>query len=402
MDDAVEVEVSADDGVGAGDEGVGAGEGIDEVGNLDGAVADGERAGHAGGDEGGGGGVFDGLFGCADVLRAKAEGVYFLLNVGVREGGAGNGGRAAGDELEDEALLAGGDVDVAGDVDGRVEQRGLGVGEEGEEILGAAVGDADVEGDVVAGDCGGGFGDEAVGGDGGVKEVGGDRLQGEVAVGAIDEGLELSVDGEGVGGDVEGEVGGFCGAVDGDGAELAADVAGGREGAFEAFDVGEVGVGVGVVCVDGGGARGKEDPWADVAGGVDFSVRDGDGEDGFEEEGLGGLVVFWAAGVDEDELVEVEDDGGIFVVGALEDEGGIGADEAVEEEGVAGLVALGGVGVGLVEVLGIGAGGDGEDKALGVSGDGGGVVKDEVGEGGGELESADDEHGGAAGGDALA
>ena len=189
---------------------------------------------------------------------------------------------------------------------------GLGLHGELEEIFDAAVGHVDGESDVVA--LAVDVGDGALRGEVGVKQCGVDGSEGGVAVGRVDVGVEGGLEGDGVVGDIEREVGSGGGAVDGDVVEAAVVVAGGGEGSTDALDGAEVGVGEGVVAVDGGGAGVVAVPGTEVAGGMDGADGLGIDEVGVIEHG------FASAAVGEFEVLDGEAERILRGVGVLDDE----------------------------------------------------------------------------------
>ncbi len=96
--------------------------------------------------------------------------------------------------------------------------------------------------------------------------------------------------------------------------EAAGVVAGGGEGSADALDGAEVGVGEGVVAVDGGGAGVVAVPGAEVAGGVDVADGLGVDEVGVVEHGLA------CANVGELEVLDGEGERILCGVGVFDDE----------------------------------------------------------------------------------
>jgi len=107
-----------------------------------------------------------------------------------------------------------------------------------------------------------------------------DGLQIGVAAGAVDDGVELCLQGHGMACGIELEVGRVRGAVDDNAVKLAVEFSGGGEDAADALDGAEVGVVEGVVAGDGGVAGTLEVPRTEGADGVDVAGWNGIGECG--------------------------------------------------------------------------------------------------------------------------
>jgi len=189
-------------------------------------VAEGEVDGHLGGDFGLE--VAAGGFGVAGVaLGAHGERVDAVLELGVGELDTLDVDFAGELDFLYDADVAGRDVELGVEVDVAAHDGRLGFHAEGKQVFDTAAGHVDGELDVVtlAVDAD----DGSMGGEVRVKEGGLDGIEGGVAIGAVDVGVEGGLEGDGVIADVEREVGGGGGAVDGDVVEAAGVVACGGE-----------------------------------------------------------------------------------------------------------------------------------------------------------------------------
>ncbi len=245
-------------------------------------------------------------------LGAHAHGIDAVLQLGVGELDALNVDRAGELKLLHDANVAGRNVEPGVESDVAAHDGWLGLHRELEEIFDAAARHVDGEADVVALAVDVGHG--APRGEVGVKQRGVHGIERGVAIGAVDEGVEGGLEGDGVVGDVEREIGGGGGAVDGDVIESAGELASGGEGSADAFDGVEVGVGKGVLAVDGGGAGIVAVPGAEVAGSVDGADGLGIDEEGVVEHGRAG------ANVGELEVLDGEAERVLGRVGVLDDE----------------------------------------------------------------------------------
>jgi hypothetical protein len=173
------------------------------------------------------------------------------------------------------------------------------------------------------------------------------------------------------------------GAIDGDVIESAGVVARRRESSADAFDGVEVGVGEGVVAVDGGGAGIVAVPGAEVAGGVDGADGLGIDQVGVVEHGLA------HTDVGQLEVLDGEAEGNFFGIGVLDDE----VDVLAVNFGYGDLDA--GVGRGDVRLVGSTVRGDVEVHAVDVDTGDVGLQMEQRTQRGAEAEVVDAEHGGS-------
>ena len=220
-------------------------------------------------------------------LAAEAELVDLADNVFAGEMGAGEREGAVEAEAVSDGCGAGGQVEFGMHLHLTSHEGRPGFDGEQEDVLDEAGIDGDVEADVATGDAGG-VDDFAPSHDVGVLEPRVDGLEVGVAVGAVNDGVEGGVEGQGTFGDVEAEVRSGGGAVDDDAVELALVAAVGGEDAANAFNGAEVGVAESVAAVDRCVAGAVCVEGTEVAGGVDVADGERIDEDGMETHGLAG------------------------------------------------------------------------------------------------------------------
>ncbi len=257
-------------------------------------------------------------------LAAETELVNLADNVFAGEMGAGESEGAVEAEAIGDGGGAWGQVEFGMHLHLAGHEGRCGFDGEQEDVLDEAGVDGDVEADVAAGDAGG-MDDFAASHDVGVLEPGVDGLEVGVAVGAVDDGVEGGVEGQGAFGDVEAEVRSGGRAVDDDAVELALVAAVGGEDATDAFDGAKVGVAEGVAAVDSCVAGAVRVEGAEVAGGVDVADGARVDEDGVEAHGLAG-----GDGVELD-LIDDEVEGDFAGLAVFDDEvGAVDVDFADE------------------------------------------------------------------------
>jgi hypothetical protein len=120
--------------------------------------------------------------------------------------------------------------------------------------------------------------DGAAGGEAGVLQFGGNLVEIRIAADAIDDGPKTGVERQGMMGGIEGEIGRFGGSFNRDFVETAPKIAHRREHAADSVDGVEIGMIEGEMAGDKGIAGTVGVPGAELAGGRDFTARNGVGE----------------------------------------------------------------------------------------------------------------------------